>query len=243
MTGRVEGMSGKDEASSSHRPVRAFAGEAFFVGPPGGERGPGVLLLHSWWGLTEWFKDLATRLADEGYSVLAPDLLEGRRPENEDEASRALAERSPDDLSGLVLSSARVLQNAALGEGPIAVVGFSMGASLALWLSARLPDTVGSVVAFYGAQSIDFDDADADYQGHFAQDDHLVSEEDRVLTESFLRLGSKSTDFHVYPGTRHWFFEPGEHHEPAAAEQAWQRTLEFLADQFSRSAASSNDSP
>jgi pimeloyl-ACP methyl ester carboxylesterase len=39
---------------------------------------------------------------------------------------------------------------------PISIVGFSMGASLALWASVRIPDRVTKVVAFYGAQSIDF---------------------------------------------------------------------------------------
>lgn len=202
---------------------------AFFVGPPSGERAPGVLLLHSWWGLTDWFKDLATRLADEGFMVLAPDLLDGARPGSEAEGERALAERSPDEMSALTLNSARVLQNAAAGnDEPIAVVGFSMGGSLALWASARLADMVDRVIVFYASQSIDFDEAAAHYQGHYAEDDHLVSEEDRVLTESFLRIGDNDTEFHVYPGTRHWFFEPGEHHDPDAAELAWTRVVRFL---------------
>lgn len=218
--------------------------EAFFVGPKDGQRGPGILLLHSWWGLTEWFKDLATRLADEGYSVLAPDLLDGAQPGSPEDGERTLAELSPDELAGFVMSSAKVLQNAAAGDQqPIAVIGFSMGASLALWLSARLPEVVGTVVTFYGAQSIDFDEATATFQGHYAEHDPLVSDEDRVLTESFLRLGGKDTEFHVYPGTQHWFFEPGDHHDPTASELAWRRTLEFLDRQFSRSATSSSDSP
>ena len=203
--------------------------QAFFVGPKSGERGPGVLLLHSWWGLTEWVKDLATRIADEGYSVLSPDLLEGALPTTAEEGEQALAEVSPDELAANVMSSARVLQKAARGDDePIAVIGLSMGASLALWLAARLPDVVGSVVAFYGAQSIDFDEAYARFLGHFAENDQMVSEEDRVLTESFLRLGDNETEFHVYPDTAHWFFEPGENHHPEAADLAWQRTIEFL---------------
>lgn len=223
--------SGSSPSSSSGR--RSPSGEAFFVGPEGGERGPGVLVLHSWWGLTDWVKDFATRLADAGYTVLAPDLLVGARPVTADEGEKALGSVSPDDLSGLVLSSAKILQKAAKGEGePIAVVGLSMGASMAFWLSARLPEAVRAVVTFYGAQSIDFDEATASFQGHFAEDDHLVSEEDRVVTESFIRLGDNETEFHLYPGTKHWFFEPGENHDPEAAELAWDRTLDFLRREF-----------
>ncbi len=206
------------------------AGEAFLVDPEGGP-GPGVLVLHSWWGLTPWVRDFCRRLADSGFTALAPDLLDGVQPMTEAEGEAVLAGLDPDELSGLVMSSAHTLRAASAdGEQPIAVVGFSMGASLALWLSARLTREVGSVVVFYGAQSIDFDDATAVYQGHFADDDHMVSEEDRVVTESFIRLGGRTTDFHLYPGTNHWFFEEGDNFDPDAAELAWTRTETFLRE-------------
>ena len=206
------------------------AGEAFLVEPSGGA-GPGVLVLHSWWGLTPWTRELCRRLAGLGFTTLAPDLFDGVQPMTEAEGEAVLGAASPDELSGLVMSSAQTLRVASADAArPIAVVGFSMGASLALWLSARLTREVGSVVAFYGAQSIDFDDATATYQGHFAEDDHIVSEEDRVVTESFIRLGGRETDFHLYPGTRHWFFEEGANFDPEAAELAWARMESFLLE-------------
>jgi len=97
-----------------------------------------------------------------------------------------------------------------------------------MWLSARLTQDIGAVVVFYGAQSIDFDEATAVYQGHFAEHDHMVSEDDRVVTESFIRLGGRETEFHVYPGAKHWFFEEGDNFDTAAADLAWDRMVEFL---------------
>ncbi len=204
------------------------AGEAFLIDPTGGP-GPGVLVLHSWWGLTPWTKELCRRLAGIGFTALAPDLFDGVQPMTEAEGEAVLGSLDPDELSGLVMSSAQTLRAASADPArPIAVVGLSMGASLALWLSARLTAEVGSVVVFYGAQSIDFDDASAEYQGHFAEDDDFVTEEDRVVTESFIRLGGRKTDFHLYPGTRHWFFEDGENYDEPAATLAWDRMQEFL---------------
>lgn len=206
------------------------AGEAFLVDPKGGP-GPGVLVLHSWWGLNPWVKDFCRRLADIGFTAVAPDMFDGVQPMTEAEGEAVLAGVDPDELTGLVMSSAQTLRAASADASrPIAVVGFSMGASLALWLSARMGQDVGSVVVFYGAQSIDFDEANAVYQGHFAELDHIVSEEDRVVTESFIRLGGQDTDFHLYPGTGHWFFEEGANHDPDAADLAWRRMESFLQE-------------
>jgi carboxymethylenebutenolidase len=208
------------------------AGEAFLVDPPGGTHGPGVMVLHSWWGLNRWARGFCRRLAAEGYTVLAPDMFDGVQPMTEAEGEAVLAGVDPDELSGLVMSSAHTLRAVSIDpDRPIAVVGFSMGASLALWISARLGSAINAAVAFYGAQSIDFDEASATYQGHFAENDHIVSEEDRVVTESFIRLGGRSTEFHVYPDTGHWFFEEGKSYDPRAAELAWDRTVDFLARQ------------
>lgn len=190
-----------------------------------------MLVLHSWWGLNDWTRDFCRRVAGLGYTVIAPDLLEGENPADEETAERVLAERSPDELSGLVLSSASTLRALSRDpQGSIGVIGLSMGASMALWLSARLPDKVAAAVVFYGSQSIDFDDARAVFQGHFGDDDHLVSEDERIVTESFLRLGENHTEFHVYPGARHWFMEEGSNYDADSAEQAFDRMARFLAE-------------
>jgi carboxymethylenebutenolidase len=127
---------------------------AYFVQPEAG-RGPGVLLLHSLWGLTSSVKGLADGLADRGYTVLAPDINLGELPETEKEGIDRLVEADPDRLASLVLSSVNLLADKS-AEGPIGVVGFGMGGSLGLWASVRLADLIGAVVSFYGTQQIDF---------------------------------------------------------------------------------------
>ncbi len=111
-----------------------------------------------------------------------------------------------------------------------AAVGLSMGASWAIWLSAERADAVGAVVAFYGTESVPFDETRARFLGHYAElDDYEPLDTVRELEEQ-IRAAGRDVTFHVYPGAKHWFFEsdvPGAF-DPAAAEIAWTRTIEFL---------------
>lgn len=207
------------------------AGAAYLVVPEDGP-GHGVLVLHSWWGLTPATKRLVERLADAGYTALAPDLTRGVVTDDPEEAERMLVASDPNETMALVLSSVVALRaHSKDPEAPVSVVGFSMGASWALWLGTRQPDSIDAVVAYYGAQNIDFDELSAPVLGHFAEVDPMVTEDELTEMHARLLLSEKSIEVHRYPGTRHWFAEEdrSDFYEAEAAELAWQRTLEFLA--------------
>jgi carboxymethylenebutenolidase len=209
----------------------APVGAAYLVEPDQGP-GPGVLVLHSWWGLSRSVKDVVEQLADLGYTALAPDLCGGLVPADADEAQRLLADSDPNLTASLVLDSIVALRaHSRVPQDPVAVVGYSMGASWGLWVATRQPSSVGAVVAYYGAQNIDFDMLEAPVLGHFAESDPLVSEDELVEMQARLLLSDKHIEVHRYPGTGHWFAEPGvqTHHHAAATELAWSRTVEFLA--------------
>src|SRR5262245_66235989 len=85
------------------------AGSAYLSVPPAGE-GPGVLVLHAWWGLTPFFKQVCDRLADQGYVGLAPDLYAGRTTTDPAEAEALLGAADMDAMLDLVRSSALTLR-------------------------------------------------------------------------------------------------------------------------------------
>lgn len=206
---------------------------AYFIQHDAGS-GPGVLLLHSYWGLTSSVKGLADDLADAGHTVLAPDINFGELPETEREGLDHLGRASPDRLASLVLSSAALL-NEKSTEGPIGVVGFGMGGSLGLWASVRLSDVIGAAVSFYGSQQIDFAGSVSGYLIHLAGSDEFVSDDEAAFMEATMGLEKLEVEVHRYPGTRHGFAEPdGQTFDPEAFETSWSRTREFLAGNLAR---------
>jgi carboxymethylenebutenolidase len=131
-----------------------------------------------------------------------------------------------------VLSSAKLLHEKS-GDGPIGIVGFGMGGSLALWASVRLADLVGAAISFYGSQQIDFAGARASYRIHLAADDEYVSDDEAAFMEATMRLEDLDVEVSEYPGTRHGFAEPdGDTFDPDAFDRAWARTLAFLDERL-----------
>ena len=205
------------------------AGTGYLALPDGGS-GPGVLVLHAWWGLTTQVKAVCDALATEGFVALAPDLFDGRVATEVAEAEEHLALEDPNGLAHLTRASVRTLLDLPATTGAAAgLLGYSMGASMALWLAARVPDAVAATVVYYGEQDIDMADARSAFLGHYAEVDPYVDDDALVLLEAELHLDGREVAFHRYPGTRHWFAEDDRpEHDPAAAALAWDRTLGFL---------------
>jgi carboxymethylenebutenolidase len=210
---------------------------AYFISGDAGP-GPGVLVLHSFWGLTKSMKSLCDDLADHGFTVLAPDINFGELPASEQEALDHLGKADPNRLASLVLSSAKLLHERST-EGPIGIVGFGMGGSLALWASVRLADLVDAAVSFYGSQQIDFAGSRASYLIHLAEDDEYVSEDEAAFMEATMRLEDLDVEVDRVPGTRHGFAEPdGGTFDPGAFDRAWAQTLDFLRERLRREESS-----
>jgi carboxymethylenebutenolidase len=208
--------------------------EGFLALPPTGT-GPGVLVLHAWWGLNDTMKAFCTRLAESGFVAFAPDLYHGKVADNIPDAEalgKALdtnhLQAKADIADATEFLRARVEQT----DGGLAVIGFSLGAYYALHLAAADPEHLRSVVLFYGTGGDDFSDSRATYLGHFAENDEFEPPSNVDDLEQALRRAGRPVTFHRSSGTGHWFFEPdrAESFNQAAADLAWQRTLAFLKD-------------
>src|SRR2546423_12325611 len=114
-----------------HVDGRTFSG---YLATPRQGSGPGVVVLHTWWGLTEPFRRVCDRLAEAGFVALAPDLYHGKTTASVEEAQAlsAALDRDVKRWRGDIVGAVQFLRqhtatHQAHGRGKLALVGFSLG--------------------------------------------------------------------------------------------------------------------
>ncbi|HEX8996998.1 MAG TPA: dienelactone hydrolase family protein [Ktedonobacterales bacterium] len=215
-----------------------------YLAMPDTGTGPGVVVLHAWWGLTEPFRQVCDRLAEAGYVALAPDLYRGKTTDSVEEADAlgSALDEQVDRWRGDIAGALRYLRehgaaNPADGRGAFGFVAFSLGGAYALDMSVTLADEVAAVVVFYDAYpGLDYSRAQAAYLLHYAEDDTFVPAEKVAEMERELRAADKRAAVYTYPGTKHWFFEANrpDAYDAAAAALAWERAVAFLNAELRR---------
>jgi carboxymethylenebutenolidase len=206
-----------------------------YLARPRSEQGPGVLLFHPWWGLNAFMRELADRMSEEGYVVLAPDYVKGQLASTPEQAE-ALA--SGVEWGYAIPLAHQAVDHLLADEGvvhkEIAVIGFSLGVGPTLELARWRSDAVRAAVLFYGTGEGDFTDSRVAFQGHFAEHDPFEDPEQVAAFQQLLAAAGRRVEFYTYPGTGHWFFESDRRdtYDKEAAAQAWQRTLRFLKEEI-----------
>jgi carboxymethylenebutenolidase len=122
---------------------------------PGGERRGGLVLIQEIFGVTDHIRELCDEFAADGYEVLAPSLYDREHPGFEadyagpdfERAVKLARELHPFDLS---LKDAQTCIDALKSEGPVFIIGYCYGGSVA-WRMAQLSDDLAAASSYYGS--------------------------------------------------------------------------------------------
>ncbi|TVR19854.1 MAG: hypothetical protein EA396_11820 [Anaerolineaceae bacterium] len=121
---------------------------AYWAHPTLGNRFPGAVLVHDWWGLTDIVRRMAALFAQMGHYVIAPDLFGGEQPKDNAQAM-ALIEQTRDSNYQQVSDALDVLRNHHQCNKSMAVIGIGMGGSLAFEAAIKRED-LQAAVAYAG---------------------------------------------------------------------------------------------
>ena len=204
-----------------------------YLATPASGSGPGVIVIQEWWGLVDHVKDVADRLAGEGFAALAPDMYHGETASSPDDAGKLMMaldiERTERNLRGAV--DYLLSRGEAAGER-VGTVGFCMGGQLSLFAACANPK-VGACVDFYGIHphvTPDLASLQAPVLGFFAEKDGFVPPQAARKLETDLRAAGKDVEITIFEGADHAFFNdarPEVYHAAYAAE-CWTRMLAFF---------------
>jgi carboxymethylenebutenolidase len=209
-----------------------------YLAEPDGE-GPGVVILHEWWGLDDSISRIADRFAEEGLLAIVPDLYHGDTAEQPDEAQQKLMAMNMDEAEKEMRGAVRYLLEHEKCNGRVGSVGFCAGGGLSVWAAASNPE-IGAAVSYYYVMphgKPDFSDINAPVLGHFGTNDDFISVEDAKALEAELQEAGVEAAFEYYEGAGHAFANDHDRlgtYDQGHAESAWQKTVDFLKRHLSR---------
>lgn len=195
---------------------------------------PAVIVIHENRGLNPHIKDVARRIALEGYLALAVDMLspQGGTPSDEDKARDMFAALKLDETAQQLAGAVPFLTKHGESTGNVGAVGFCWGGGMVNRIAILAPDLKAGV-AYYGAQPL----ADNVAAIHAPLLLHYAGLDSRINAgipayEAALKAAGKRYTIHVYPDVNHAFNNDtaGDRYNKPAADLAWSRTLAFFRE-------------
>jgi len=190
-----------------------------------------IVVIQEIFGVNSHIRNVCDRLAKEGYVAIAPAIFDriepnfqsGYSPEDVAVARKFVA--SPDWPAMLRDTQAAI--DAAKDVGPVGIIGFCLGGSVAYAAATKLSG-LSAAVGYYGGAIVRFadDKPTVPTQLHFGEKDSGIPLSD-VET---IKVKRPEIEVFVYPGAQHGFgCDERASYDKASSDLAWQRSLAFFA--------------
>ena len=203
---------------------------------PAGAPAGAVVVIQEIFGVNSHIRSVCDRVAELGYVAVAPALFDRHQRDfqsgySEGEVQRARAFLGDVDWEAM-LRDVEAAVDSVRAVGPVAVIGFCMGGSLAFLAAARL-EGLSAAIGYYGGKVAAYADEPprCPTQLHFGAEDQGIPLSD-VET---VRARRPDCEIHVYEAAGHGFHcdERASYH-PEAAAKAWGRSTDWLRDHMAR---------
>ena len=192
---------------------------------------PGVIVIHENVGLVPHIKDVARRVASEGFLTIAPDALSplGGTPQDANEARSLIQKLDSQATTKNFVAAVKYLQTHPQSTGKVGCVGFCWGGGVTNQVAVNSPD-LKAAVPFYGMQpkSEEVPKIKASLLIHYAGLDERINSGIPAF-ESALKKASIDYRIFIYEGAEHAFFnDTSQRYHEVSAKLAWERTIAFL---------------
>jgi carboxymethylenebutenolidase len=193
---------------------------------------PVVLVIHENRGLNPYIEDVARRLAVAGFIAFAPDGLTsvGGANGDDEKGAQLFQQVNGAKMREDFYAAAMWLKNRPDSTGKIGAVGFCFGGGIVNQLAVRMGPDLNAGVPFYGAQPSAADAAKikAPINAQYGELDERITGGWKGFDAALTATGVPH-EGHIYKGANHGFHnDTTPRYDKAAAELAWQRTLEHF---------------
>jgi carboxymethylenebutenolidase len=209
---------------------------AYLAKPKGKKKYPAVIVIHENRGLQPHIRDVARRIALEGFVALAPDALshQGGTPENPDEVGPMFQKLDYEETKQDFIAAVKYLKTNPLTTGKVGCTGFCWGGGMTNQVAVNAPD-LDAAVPYYGGQpkSEEVQKIKAPMMLHYAGNDERINKGIPDF-EAALKSAGVEYQLFMYEGAGHAFNNDSnpDRYNKEAADLAWKRTIEFFKEKL-----------
>ena len=207
-----------------------FESGGYRADPAGAPKGA-IVVIQEIFGVNHHIRAVCDRIAGEGYVAIAPAIFDRIEPDFEsgyspDEIAVARKFVASPDWAAMLLDTQAAI-DAVRGAGPVGIIGFCLGGSIAYAAATKLSG-LSAAIGYYGGAVVGFadDKPKVPTQLHFGEQDHGIP-----LTDvETIKAKRPDVEVFVYPGAQHGFScDERASYDKASTDIAWPRSMAFFA--------------
>jgi carboxymethylenebutenolidase len=206
-----------------------FESGGYRADPAGAAKGA-IVVIQEIFGVNHHIRAVCDRIAAEGYVAIAPSIFDRIEPNfqsgySPDEIAVARKFVANPDWAAMLLDTQAAI-DAVKSAGPVGIIGFCLGGSVAYAAATKLSG-LSAAVGYYGGAVVRFadDKPKVPTQLHFGEKDTGIP-----LTDvETIKAKRPDVEVYVYPGAQHGFScDERASYDKASADIAWPRSMAFF---------------